>query len=63
MKSPKIDDEYYKKNYKSVNEKKVFKNDSENLIGSVGLGVGLGLTISVLARVCIMSASSISFFI
>ena len=33
----------------------------EILIGSVGLGVGSGLTISGLAPVGIMTASSISF--
>ena len=34
---------------------------SETLIGSVGLGVGSGLTISRLAPVGIMCAGSISF--
>ena len=57
----KIDNDYYKKKYKSLNNKKVFTIVSENLIGSVGLGVGSGLTVSGLAPVGIMCASSISF--
>ena len=60
LKSLKIDSEYYKKIYKSLNKKKVFRIVSEVLIGSVGL-VGSGFTISGLARVGIMWASSISF--
>ena len=59
LKSLKIDNEYYKKKYKSPNKKRVFKNISEILIGSVGLGSGL--TISGPAAVGIMTASSISF--
>ena len=34
LKSLKIDIEYYKKNYKSLNKKKVIMNITENLIGS-----------------------------
>ena len=36
LKSLKIDIEYYKKKYKSLNKKKVFMIVSEILIGSVG---------------------------
>ena len=60
LKSPKIDNEYYKKKYKSSNKKKVFVIISEILIGGVGLGVGSGLTISGLAPVGITCAGSIS---
>ena len=45
IKSHKIDDEYYKKKYESLNKNKVFMIISENLIGARGLGVGSGLTI------------------
>ena len=41
--------------------KKLFIIVSEIVLGSVGLGVGSGLTISRLAPVGIMCASSISF--
>ena len=58
LKSPKTDFEYYKKKFKSLNKKKVFMTISEILIGSVGLGVGSGLTISGLAAVGIKCASS-----
>ena len=37
--------------------------DSEILIGSVGLGVGRGSTLSGLARVGIMFASSVSYYL
>ena len=60
LKSLKIDGECYRKNYKSVNKKKVFMIVSEILIASVGLGVGTGLTISGLAPVGFMCVSSIS---
>ena len=40
LKSLKIDNEFYKKKYKSLNKKKVFIKVSEILISSVGLGVG-----------------------
>ena len=60
-KSPKIDNEFYKKNYKSLTERKVFLIVSEFLFGSVGLGIGSGLTFSGLDPVGIMCASSISF--
>ena len=39
LKSLKIDNEYNKKKYKSLNKKKVFMIVSEILLGSVGLGV------------------------
>ena len=61
LKSLKIDNDYYKKKYKSLNKEKVFLIVSEVLIGSVGLGVRSGLTISGLAPVGFMCASSISF--
>ena len=61
MKSLKIDKEYYKKKYKSWNKKIIFTIVSEILIGSVGLGVGSRLTISGLAPIGILCASSISF--
>ena len=61
MKSLNIDKDYYKKKYKSLKKKTVFLIVSENLIGSVSLGVGTGLTVSRLAPVGIMCASSISF--
>ena len=61
LKSLKIDKEYYKKKYKSLNKKKVFMIVSEFLIGSVGLGVESDLTIPGLAPVGILCASSISF--
>ena len=61
LKSLKIDNDYCKKKYKSLNKKKAFMIVSEILIGGVGLSVGSGLTISGLAPVGIMCASSISF--
>ena len=61
LKSLKIDNEYYKKKYKSLNKKKIFMIVSEILIGVGGLSVGSGLTISGLAPFGIMCASSISF--
>ena len=61
LKSLKIDSEYYKKKYRSLHQKEVFMIVSEILIGSAGLGVRSGLTISGIAPVGIMCASSISF--
>ena len=61
LKSLKIDNEYYEKKYKSLDEKKVFVIVSEILFGSVGLGDGSGLTISGLAPAGITSAGSFSF--
>ena len=61
LKSLKIDNEYYKKKYKNLNKKKVFMIVSEILIGTAGLTVGSGLTISGLAPVGLVCASSISF--
>ena len=34
LKSPKIDDEYYQKKYKSLNKKKILLNITEILVGS-----------------------------
>ena len=62
LKSLKIDNDYYKKKYEKLN-KKVFSIVSEILIGSVAFGVRSGLTISGLAPVGIMCASSISFYL
>ena len=56
-----INNEYYKKQYKSLNEKKVFMIFSKILLGSVGLSVGSGLSLLGIAPVGIMRASSISF--
>ena len=61
LKSLKIDGEYYKKKYKSLNEKKVFMIVSQILFSTAGLTVGSGLTLSWLARVGLFCASSISF--
>ena len=61
LKSLKIDNEYYKKKYKSLNKKKIFIFVSEILIGVGDLRVGSGLTMSRLAHVGVMTASSISF--
>ena len=61
LKSLKIDNEYYKKKYKGLNKKKFFLIVSEILIGSVGLGVGSGLTLWGLAPIGITCAGSISF--
>ena len=61
LKSPKIDKEDYKKKYKNFMNKKNFMIFSEILIGVGGLGVGSGSTVSGLAPVGIMCASSISF--
>ena len=61
LKSLKIDIEYYKKKYNILNKKEVFMIVSENLFGSVGLGVGSGLTISGLAPVGFICASGTSF--
>ena len=60
-KSLKIDNEYYKKKYKSLNKKKVFMIVSQNLIGVGGLSVGSGLTISGIAPVGLVTVGSISF--
>ena len=54
-----MDNDCYKKKYKSLNKKKVFMIVSEILFGGVGLGVRSGLTISGLAPVGIMCAGSI----
>ena len=51
----------YKKKHEGLNKKNLFLIVSEFLIGSVGLGVGSGLTVSGLPPVGIMCASSISF--
>ena len=61
LKSLKIDNEFYKKKYRSLQKKKVIMVVSEILSGSVGLGVGSGLIISGLAPVGILCASSNSF--
>ena len=61
LKPLKIDNEYYKKKYKSLSKTKDFIIVSEILIGSVGLGVGSGLTVSRLPPVGFICASSISF--
>ena len=61
LKSLKFDNESNEKKYKSLNKTKVFRIVSKILIGDVGLGVGSRLTISRLAPVGIMAASSISF--
>ena len=61
LKSLKIDNEYYKKKYKSVNKKKIFMIVSENLIGVGGLSVGSGLTISGISPIGMVTASIISF--
>ena len=60
LKSPKIDCPD-KKNYKSLNKKQVFMIVPEILIEGIGLSVVFGLTISGLAPVGIICASSISF--
>ena len=60
LKSLKIDNGFYRKKQKSLNKNEVFTIVSEFLKGSVGLGVGSGLTVSGLAPVGIMWASSIS---
>ena len=60
LKSLKIDSENYKKNYKSLNKEKVFMIVSKISIGGVGLGVGSGLTVSGLASIGLVCASSIS---
>ena len=61
LKSPKIDTVPDKKNYKSKNKKEVFMIVPEISIGGIGLSVGSALTISGLAPVGNMCASSISF--
>ena len=61
LKSFKKDDEQYKKKYKSIIKKKVFMIVSEISIGSAGLVVGSGSTISGIALVGIMTATIISF--
>ena len=63
LKSLKIDSEYYKKKYKSLNKKKVLMIASEILIGSAGIAVGSSLTLTGLAPAGIMCASSISYLI
>ena len=61
LKALKIDIEYYKRKYKSVNKKKIFTIVSESSIGVGGLSVGSGLTISGSAPVGVLTGSSISF--
>ena len=61
IKSLEIANEYYKKNFKTLNKKKVIMIVSEILIRSLGLGVGSGLTVSGLVLVGNLVASSISF--
>ena len=61
LKSPKIDNEYYKKKYKSLNKKIIFKIVSEILKGVGGISVASGLTISGLAPAGMVAASGISF--
>ena len=62
VKSLKNNNDYYRKKNESLMKKKVFKIVSEFLIGSVGLSVGSGLTVSGFAPIGFMCASSISFF-
>ena len=61
LKSPKIDNEYYKKKYRSLNKKNLFMIVSEIWIGFGGLSFGSGLTISGIAPVGLVTASGISF--
>ena len=61
LKSPKIDNDYYKKKFKSLNKKKIFMIVSEILIGVGVLSIGSGLTISGIAPVGMVTAGSISF--
>ena len=61
LKSLKIDSECHRKEYKSLNKRKIFMIVSEILIGGVGLGVGSGLTISGLAPVGIVFIGGTSF--
>ena len=61
LKSVKIDNDYYRKKYKSLNKKNVFLTVSEILMSPVGLRVRSGLTVSGLAPVGNLCASSISF--
>ena len=60
-KSPKIDNEYYKKKNKSSNKKKIFMIVSEISIGVGELRVGSGLTIYGIAPVGKVTAGSKSF--
>ena len=57
----KIDNDYYKKKFKSLNKKKIFMIVSEILIGVGVLSIGSGLTISGIAPVGMVTAGSISF--
>ena len=61
VKSLKIENDYYKKNYKSLNTRKIFMIVSEKLLGAGGLSVVSGLTISGIAPVGRVTAGSISF--
>ena len=61
LKSLKKDSENCKKKNENLIKKKMFMIVSEILIGSVGLSVGSGSTISGLAPLGIMCASSMSF--
>ena len=60
LKSLRIVGKFFKKKNESIIKKEVMMIVSEFLIGLVGLGVGLDLTISGLATVGIMFASSVS---
>ena len=61
LKSLKIENEYYKMKYISINKKKVLMIVSEIIIGGVGLAAGSTLTISGLATAGIVCSGGISF--
>ena len=61
LKSLKNGNDYYKKKYNPLSKKKKVMNISKNLIGTVELRCGTGVTASGLALLGIMCASSFSF--
>ena len=63
LKTLKSDSDYYKKKYKCLNKKNVIIIVRESLLFLVGLTVSSGLTVSGLAPVGIMCASTISFLL
>ena len=60
LKTLKIDNEYYKKKYKSSNKKKMFMIVSEILIGVCGIGVGSTLSITGIAPAGMVADSGLS---
>ena len=63
LKSLKIDSDYYKKKYRSINKKKIYITVLDLLIGAAGLATGIGLTASGVGTVIGVPIAGASAFI